>query len=322
MNSSHNGHALQVLIKYLSTALLLILLYSCARQPEASPPSEGFINLDEAGLYYSASGLGDTLIILHGGPGLSHKYLKPQLDTLLAPKFTLLYYDQRGSGWSKGERDSSKLNMETFVSDLDQLRMHFGLSKLNLVGHSFGGLLAMYYGITHPENLNSLVLIDSDAASYELRTPYQVKMINERLSDQLDAYLDSIEQTTAFKQFDPAIYEKYYKVFLTSYFADPMDTSNLELGFDSISVPKISRTNAIVRADLGNYDIHDQLPKITCRSMIMQGTESIFSVEGAEAMHHALRNSELHLFEHCGHFEFIESPQMFQQFIEEFYEVN
>ncbi|MBT8183177.1 MAG: alpha/beta fold hydrolase [Eudoraea sp.] len=310
-------------MKFLLTAIIsLLLLCSCNQKNTIIAETEGFLNIDSLKLYYSIRGSGDTLVILHGGPGLSHKYLKPQLDSLLASKFTLLYYDQRGSGWSEGEKDTLKLNMQTYVSDLENFRNHFGLTKLNLVGHSFGGLLGMHYGVKYPENLHSLVLIDTDAASYKLRTPYQIEMINSRLSDKQEAYLDSIEKTTGFIEFEPRTYDTYYKTFLTSYFANPIDTAKIHLGFDSISVPKISKTNSIVRKNLGSYDIHDQLPKIDCRTLIMQGTESVFSVEGAEAIQNKLKNSELYLFENCGHFEYIEAPNRFKQLIVNFYGVD
>ena len=248
--------------------------------------------------------------------------MKPQLDSLLSSQFTLLYYDQRGSGWSGGENDSSSLNIASFVQDLEQMRNHFKLTKLNLLGHSFGGLLAMFYSIEYPDNVNSMILVDPDAASYELRTPYQIKMINSRLSESQEEYLDSIEQTENFKNFDPDSYEVYYKAYLTTYFANPADTAKLFLGFDSNSVPKINNTNRLVRADLGEYDIHSKLPNIKSRTLIMQGTESVFSVEGAMAINNKLPFSKIHLFENCGHFEYIESPGKFKNLILDFYEMH
>ena len=302
--------------------LLIILFFSCSQRNTTLVENEGYVKVNNVKLYYSTIGAGDTLVVLHGGPGLSHKYLKPQLDSLLSSKFTLLYYDQRGSGWSEGINDTLKLNIQTYVTDLDQIRNHFELSKLNLVGHSFGGILGMYYGITYPDNLNSLVLIDSDAASYELRTPYQIKTINSRLTEEQNIYLDSISESAEYKNYNVYAYNKYYKTYLTSYFANPKDTSKLHLGFDSISIKKIDVTNTYVRKGLGKYDIHDSLSAITCPTLILQGTESVFSVEGAEAIHKKLINSELQLFENCGHFEYIESPQKFKELIEEFYGVN
>lgn len=299
-----------------------MLLFSCSQKNRKSLEKDGYIKVDNVKLYYSTIGSGDTLVVLHGGPGLSHKYLKPQLDSLLSSKFTLLYYDQRGSGWSGGIEDTLNLNMQTFISDLDKIRTHFKLSKLNLMGHSFGGILGLYYGITFPENLNSLVLIDSDAASFELRTPYQIKTINSRLSEEHNNYLDSISESEEYRNYNVSSYEKYYKTYLTSYFANPQDTSKLKLGFDSISIKKIDITNKIVRRDLGNYDIHDRLSDISCPTLILHGTKSVFSIEGAQAIHKELTNSELNLFEDCGHFEYIESPNRFKRLIEDFYRVT
>ena len=302
--------------------MCLLLVISCTQNQDIDDSSSGFISINGAKHYYSITGTGDTLIILHGGPGLSHKYMMPQIDDLLSSEFTLLFYDQRGSGWSEGEKDSTKLNIDNFVQDLEQIRIHFGISKVNLLGHSFGGLLAMYYGIAYPSNLGSLILVDTDAASYKLRTPYQIKMIDSRLSERQEEYLDSIEQTYSFKNYDPDTYEEYYKTFLTTYFANPIDTAKLILGFDAKSVPKINSTNRIVRANLGEYDIHSKLSNLNCRTLIMQGTESVFSVEGAQAINQQIPNSDIQLFKNCGHFEYIESPMKFKSLIFDFYKIE
>lgn len=278
----------------------------------------GYININGTQHYYNIAGKGDTIVVLHGGPGLSHKYMKPQLDSLLSSYFTLLYYDQRGSGWSEGEMDSSRLNIESFVRDLEEVRIHFKLNKINLLGHSFGGLLAMFYSIENPNKVNSLILVDPDAASYELRTPYQIKIINARLSTSQQEYLDRIEQSDKFINYDPDTYEDYYKTFLTTYFANPLDTAKLDLGFDSKSVPKINTTNGIVRANLGKYDIHSQLANIDSRTLIVQGTQSVFSVEGAMSIKQQIPNSDIHLFENCGHFAYIESPEKFKRIVLDF----
>jgi proline iminopeptidase len=138
-------------MRYIKASIIfLFTLFSCSQKNSTLTDSNGFVKIEDTKLYYNLIGSGDTLVVLHGGPGLSHKYLKPQLDSLLSDKFTLLYYDQRGSGWSDGVKDTTKLNMEYYINDLDGIRNHFNLSKLNLVGHSFGGLLAMYYGIAFP----------------------------------------------------------------------------------------------------------------------------------------------------------------------------
>lgn len=54
----------------------------------------------------------------------------------------------------------------------------------------------------------------------------------------------------------------------------------------------------------------------------MQGTESIFSVEGAMAIHNQIPKSDIHLFENCGHFEYIEAPKKFKKLIIDFYKME
>ncbi|NND23468.1 MAG: alpha/beta fold hydrolase, partial [Acidimicrobiia bacterium] len=222
------------------TIVLGFLLIGCNSEDKSTEQESGFVNVNGNQLYYNISGIGDTIVVLHGGPGFSHKYLKPQLDSLLSDNFTLLYFDQRGSGWSDGEDDTLNLKIESFVEDLELIRNHFNISKLNLLGHSYGGLLGMYYSVKYPKDVRSLILVDPDAASFELRTPYQIETINSRLTEEQNLYLDSLEKTDNYKNYDPEIYTKYYKSYLTTYFANPLDTSKLKLGFDSISVPKIN----------------------------------------------------------------------------------
>ena len=307
------------LIRIFLLVLMGVYFVNCSETQTAKSSVQTSIEVNGVNLYCNITGIGDTLIVLHGGPGLSHQYLLPQLDSLLSNDFTLVFYDQRGSGWSEGETDTSALKMDTFVEDLEALRIHLGLSKVNLLGHSFGGLLAMYYAVKYPEFTSSLVLVDTDAASYELRTPYQIKMINSRISEVQEAFLDSLSTTRKFEKFDPEVYTAYYKTFLTSYFADPKDTSHLFLGFDTTNVPKIGVTSRYVRRDLGKYDIHEKLSRITCPTLILQGDKSVFSMEGAEAIHSRIVNASLVVFEDCGHFEYIEAPDKFKSSILNFF---
>jgi proline iminopeptidase len=177
----------------------------------------------------------------------------------------------------------------------------------------------MFYGIKYPENLNSIVLIDSDAASWELRTPHQIQTIRSRLSESDWQTMDSLERSGAFVNKDPEMIEYYFRIFLKSYFADPADITKLELGFDKQLVEKNVITSKFIRDNLGVYDVHEKLSAITCPVLIMIGRQSVFSVEGAKAIDDALPNSRLIIFENCGHFEYIEQPEQFEKAIKSFY---
>lgn len=103
-------------------------------------------------------GTGLPVVVLHGGPGGNtyafERTFGPRLERL-AP---VLYYHQRGSGWSEAPADPSAYSLELLVSDLEALRVACGLDRMVLFGFSFGGEVALAYAVAHPERVAGLVL--------------------------------------------------------------------------------------------------------------------------------------------------------------------
>jgi len=83
------------------------------------------------------------LLIHHGGPDLNHNYLLPELDRL-SSDFRLIYYDPRGRGRSSAGVVPEDVTIDSEV-DLDKLRQNFALDAIALLGHSWGGVLAMEF---------------------------------------------------------------------------------------------------------------------------------------------------------------------------------
>src|SRR5215207_9810663 len=129
-------------------------------------PSEGHVLTDRARLYYRAIGEGRPIIVLHGGPDFDHHYLVPELDRLAA-SFRLVYYDQRGRGRSAGDVRPDEVGIDSDVEDVERVRRHFGLDSVAVLGHSWGGLLAMEYATRHPERVSHLILANTAPASAE-----------------------------------------------------------------------------------------------------------------------------------------------------------
>jgi proline iminopeptidase len=121
---------------------------------------DGFIPLADGGrLYYRVSGAGpDTVIVLHGGPGLHGRYLD-QAFADLATDHVLIAYDQRGRGRSDFPADSLVLSAATDVSDLDAVRVHFHLDRLTLIGHGWGAGLGALYAMQHPDRVARLLFV-------------------------------------------------------------------------------------------------------------------------------------------------------------------
>jgi proline iminopeptidase len=112
----------------------------------------------DVSLNVKVSGRGFPLVLMHGGPGAdlySMMSLKP-----LADQFTLVFYDHRCNGRSEGA-DVSSMTWDNLTADPDVLREKLGFEKWAVLGHSFGGYVAMEYALRYPEKLSRLVLIDT-----------------------------------------------------------------------------------------------------------------------------------------------------------------
>ena len=127
--------------------------------------SQGYIQTtDSVRLFYRLIGEGkDTIVVFHGG-GFGSSYLVPDL-TPLAAHHALLFFDQPGTGFSTVVRDTARLNINRFVQDVEIVRNHFRIKKMKVLAHSNGGIMLGYYAIMHPDNIESMILINPSPAS-------------------------------------------------------------------------------------------------------------------------------------------------------------
>ncbi len=116
------------------------------------------MHIRDVNLHVKVIGRGYPLALMHGGPGAdlyTLMTLKP-----LANQFTLVFYDHRCNGRSTGA-DITTLTMENLTADADALRQALGFEKWAVLGHSFGGNVALEYALRYPQNLSRLVLVNS-----------------------------------------------------------------------------------------------------------------------------------------------------------------
>ncbi len=134
-----------------------------------APTREGFIPVPRGGrLYYRTVGAGhDTVVVLHGGPGLHSRYLHAAFDGLAQGR-VFIYYDQRGRGRSDPGADPTTLTAAQDVADLDTLRRFFGLARMKLAAHHWGAALAVLYAKRYPERVSRLLLVSPSFPSADL----------------------------------------------------------------------------------------------------------------------------------------------------------
>jgi proline iminopeptidase len=116
------------------------------------------VKIRDVSLYVETMGHGDPLLLMHGGPGLDHISLTPFRE--LADRHTLVFYDHRCNGRSVGAPVTS-MTFENLTADADALRENLGFERWAVLGHSFGGHVALEYTLRYPERVSRLVLLDT-----------------------------------------------------------------------------------------------------------------------------------------------------------------
>src|SRR5215467_14291043 len=111
----------------------------------------------DVSLFVKVMGRGHPLLLMHGGPGLDHTTLSSFKS--LADQFTLVFYDHRCNGRSTGEVRS--MTWENLTADAEALREALGFHEWSVLGHSFGGHVALEYALRYPASLSRLVLMDT-----------------------------------------------------------------------------------------------------------------------------------------------------------------
>lgn len=100
------------------------------------------------------------VLLLHGGPGSTHEYFEACDSFFPGAGIEYYYYDQLGSAWSDQPDDPDLWTIPRFVDEVEQVRVALGLDRDNfyLLGHSWGGMLAIEYALEHQEHLKGLVI--------------------------------------------------------------------------------------------------------------------------------------------------------------------
>lgn len=100
------------------------------------------------------------VLLLNGGPGMSHEYFECMENFLPAAGIEFIYYDQLGTGFSDNPNDVAFWDLPRYVEEVEQVRKALQLDSSNfvLLGHSWGGILAMEYALKYQANLKGVVI--------------------------------------------------------------------------------------------------------------------------------------------------------------------
>jgi proline iminopeptidase len=262
------------------------------------------ISIRDVSLFVEVLGNGYPLCLMHGGPGADHWSLVS--FRRCADQFTLVFYDHRCNGRSEGAPVSS-MTWENLTADADARREKLGFEKWAVLGHSFGGHVALEYALRYPKSLSHLVLLDTGGDSRWARqhaadllakrgySPEKVKLVRRFFNGEIEPN----EMFPALMRFGDA------------YFHDP---SPLMLARELIHGGWRSKIQpqAFVFAGrhlLKDWTVMGRLGDINVPTLVMAGRDDfLFPPEHQIELAAGIPNARLRIIERAGHNAHDERP--------------
>ena len=315
----------------LITSFLLFLFLSFPSFAQEYPDSweDGvYYEVNGKKLYTVSFGQGPPLFFIAGGPGGAHPGLR-SFDPL-SDRFTLVYYD----GYGRGKSDTAALvqeySIEGDIDDLEGLRLAMGFGKINILGHSYGGVVAQGYAIKYPESVDHLIIANSfhsyqmwqandDNCNHEIKTNYP----------EVWEQLMKIRSEGAVSE-DPIHQEIYGQVPYGFYYA--YNPENFVRKPGKTYRPYPNRFNAklyykmvgrdgdfYVTNDIGTFDFRKQLKDLTMPVLVYAGRfDRVATPEEMVKYKHFCPQARFVMFEKSGHNPQVEEPEACFDLIREF----
>jgi proline iminopeptidase len=285
--------------------------------------SEGYVRAGDARLFTRSVGSGPPLIVLHGGPDFDHAYLLPELDQLAAHA-RLVYYDQRGRGRSAIGVEPNDVSIASEIADLEALRRSLGVGAIGVLGHSWGGLLAMEYATRHPDRVTHLVVLSTAPASHgdwmgfreglpAMRGPGDVERMRE------------IAAGEAFRSGDIAAEAEYYRLHFSPTVRDARlrarIVGRLRLHFDPTGVllaRAIEDRLYSETSDDAGYDLLPHLAGLDTPTLVLHAEHDFIPLDVPTHIAETMPRARLTILPGVGHFSFIERPDLVEHEIARF----
>ncbi len=255
---------------------------------------------------------GTPIIVLHGGPGGCIERYEP-LEELAKKGVPLIFYDQLGCGYSRVPKGNKNLwDFNLYLDELENVIKYFGLKKFHILGHSWGGMLALEWVTTRKnEGLDKLILF-STLPSTKIWNDEHLKMVENYPSKYKEAILNDLEGKEADK--------KYLKLGLRRFYQEHVARKkDKKYQFSRKRFPKTNKeiyekmwgkSELFGTGTLLDWNTIPNLKNIKNQTLIISGKLDESTPAINELMNKEIKNSKWILLEKSHHIGYAEEPEL------------
>lgn len=281
---------------------------------------EGFIRVPGGNVWYRIVGSGDAipLLTLHGGPGAGHDYLEPL--GMLASDRPVVFYDQLGCGRSDQPNDSALWNMDRFVVELSAVREALGLNRIHLLGHSWGGWLAIESTVmSNSSGVASLILASTSASTAEFTR--EARYLRLALPPKMQETMQHYEAKGDLHNPDyRAVVMELCRHHLcrSDPWPAPLMRSVKNITGNPVNETMKGPSEMMVVGNLKDWNRCDYLGQINTPTLITVGRYDEVTPSCSETLHRGIAGSEIHVFEQSSHMPHLEETGQYLKVVRNF----
>jgi proline-specific peptidase len=257
------------------------------------------------------------VLVLHGGPGFPHDYLE-DLAGLAERGHPVVFYDQIGCGRSDHPDDPALWVMDTFVEEVGVVREALGLDRVHLLGHSWGGWLALQYALGRPAGLASLILASTCASLPAFGA--ETRRLKESLPVEVQRVIDEHEATGTT---DDQAYVEATIEYLSRWMIrlDPPWPEHVMRSFSNISDDVYGAMQGPewnVTGNLKDWDVTDRLGELDLPVLVTSGRYDEMTEALVKPLVDGIRGAEWVGFDDSAHLAMVEEPDRYRDVVSRF----
>ncbi|MFH1941471.1 MAG: alpha/beta fold hydrolase [bacterium] len=282
------------------------------------------IDVGDCELYVEEEGKGTPLLLINGGPGGTHHYFHPWFSR--AKEYArVIYYDQRGCGLSDYNPGPDGYSVQQAVADLDAIRKALNVDKWVVLGYSYGGFLAQYYTINHPENMAGLVLMGASPGMWiEMNPSRQQEFITDEERAKKREIRDQLRKLAEENHWSP---EKFMELLVyNNHLNGDWKRQNLYRPTrDQIAQMALyewrhdTNFNGIMSGSMQRVDLTGAFEKCPIPTLILEGRWDLtWNTDKPKILHDNHPGAKLVYFEKASHGIYEEEPDQFFKVLKKF----